>query len=47
MFSGKIPKKFCGLCIMGFVLGVFLALIVPPVIIVIVEGILLTVACWI
>jgi len=46
LFFRKFSKKICGICIMGFVTGLFLAFIVPPVIIVITEGILLVLLCW-
>ncbi len=38
----KMPGVFC---IMGFVVGVFFAFIMPPIVIAIVEGILLALLC--
>ena len=46
MFFKKIPQKMCGLIILGFVLGLLLAFVMPPIIIAIVEGVLLIYLCW-
>lgn len=45
MFFKNILKKLWGFLILGFVLGVFVTFIVPPVVIAIIEGILLSVLC--
>ena len=46
MFFRKIRQKIFGFVILGFVAGLFLAFILPPIVIVIVEGILLAIMCW-
>ena len=38
----KLPTVYC---IMGFVVGVFFAIVMPPIIIAIIEGILLALLC--
>ncbi len=45
MFLKNIMKKLWGFCILGFVTGVFVSFILPPVIIAIIEGIILAVLC--
>lgn len=42
----KCRHKLFGCIIMGFVAGMFLAFIFPPIIIAIIEGILLGILCW-
>lgn len=45
MFFRNILKKLWGFCILSFVLGMFLAFVMPPMIIAIIEGILLVMLC--
>ncbi|MBQ4630090.1 MAG: hypothetical protein IJB70_03800 [Clostridia bacterium] len=45
MFLRNILKKLWGFCILGFVAGVFVAFVMPPVVIAIIEGVLLGVLC--
>lgn len=46
MFLRNILKKLWGFCILGFVVGVFSAFILPPIVIAIVEGILIALLCF-
>ncbi len=45
LFFKNVVKKLWGFCILGFVAGVFVAFIMPPAFIAIIEGILLMVVC--
>jgi len=45
LFFKNIVKKLWGFCILGFVAGVFIAFIMPPAVIAIIEGILLMIVC--
>jgi len=45
MFLKGFIKKLGIFCIMGFVVGIFFAFIMPPIVIAIVEGILLALLC--
>ena len=45
MFLKKLGQKIYGFVIMGFVLGMFFAFVLPPIVIAIVEGILLGLLC--
>ncbi|MBQ7901621.1 MAG: hypothetical protein IJ365_06640 [Clostridia bacterium] len=46
MFFKKFSQKIFGFIIMGFVIGTFLAFILPPIVIAIIECILLGLLCW-
>lgn len=46
MFFRKIRQKLFGFLVLGFVVGLFLAFVLPPICIVIIEGILLGIMCW-
>ncbi|MBR3933816.1 MAG: hypothetical protein IKJ68_07930 [Clostridia bacterium] len=45
MFLKGFMKKLGVFCVMGFVVGVFFAFIMPPIVIAIVEGVLLALLC--
>lgn len=45
MFFKNILKKLWGFCILGFVTGVFIAFIMPPIVIAIIEGLILIILC--
>ena len=45
VFLKKFVCKLWGFCVLGFVTGIFFALIMPPVVIVVVQGALLALLC--
>ena len=45
VFLKGFMKKLGVFCVMGFVVGVFFAFIMPPIVIAIVEGVLLALLC--
>lgn len=46
MFFRKFRQKMFGFLVLGFVVGLFLAFVLPPIFIVIIEGVLLGIMCW-
>ena len=45
MFFKSLLRLPTVCCIMGFVVGVFFAIVMPPIIIAVIEGILLALLC--
>ena len=46
MFLKRIGKGICVFCILGFVIGLLMALFLPPIIIAVTECILLIFLCF-
>lgn len=46
MFFRRFTQKIYGFLVMGFVVGVFIAFVMPPIIIAVIEGLLLGILCW-
>lgn len=45
MFFKNLTKKLFGFCVLGFVTGVFVCIIMPPIVIAVIEAVLLALLC--
>lgn len=45
MFFKNMMKRLWGLCILGFVVGVIFAFVMPPIIIALIEAVILALLC--
>jgi len=45
LFFKNMMKRLWGLCILGFVVGVIFAFVMPPIIIALIEAVILALLC--